>query len=198
MICNNCGKENKNTNIRCYYCGEQLINPETFQKEQFNNQVILDEEQTKTFSWTIRIVLIIVLGPIFLFGLVLFSISLFSGISEELKIIRYDKMSAKLKDVNCEYTVDTEWCEAVYEYEVDGKTYTVSPNTLKDAEGFKKKEFVYYNPNEPQESIIRDDWMPIMIIGAIIIYITGSLFVKTFMIPKRIELKPNKKTKFYL
>ena len=44
MICNNCGKENKNTNIRCYYCGEQLINPETFQKEQFNNQVILDEE----------------------------------------------------------------------------------------------------------------------------------------------------------
>ena len=76
--------------------------------------------------------------------------------------------------------------------------YIVSSNELKSPESFKEREEVYYNPKKPQESLIKSDWFPLMIIGAIILYITVSPFMKTYKIPKRIELKPDQKTKFYL
>ena len=54
MICNKCGRKNKNTNIRCEFCSNQLIDVETYQQSKINDVVILNGEHSKASGCIIK------------------------------------------------------------------------------------------------------------------------------------------------
>ena len=65
---------------------------------------------------------------------------------------------------------------AVYQYVVNGHKYTGSPNKLSDADNFKEKVKVKYNPDNPAECVISSDWYELYIpaiiaLGVVIIYL---------------------------
>lgn len=60
---------------------------------------------------------------------------------------------------------------------MNGITYSVSPSILSNRGGFEENETVYYNPNNPSESIMYACWSTITIIGVIIIIVVIVIFV---------------------
>lgn len=194
MICNKCGRKNKNTNIRCEFCSNQLIDVETYQQSKINDVVILNGEHSKASGCIIKLIVFMSLGPFLLAGILFFMVGLFATISEENQIRDYEKTTGVLKGyTSCEYDDGSELCRVKYEYQVNEKSYTVSPNSLGDMESFKSEEVVYYNPNNPQESIIRAGWHVHMIFGGILTIVIGFIIVKTLIFLKPIKSSINKK-----
>lgn len=184
VCCPNCGKENKNTNIKCEFCSTQLIDENEF--NQHSNFAVDDNiAETKEINVSSKkvgclssILSLIFVGPWLLFGIVFLGVGLFSSISEHNQAKGYEKTTGILKDyVNCTYDDGNELCEAVYEYQVNGVTYTVSPSTLSNTEGFNERDTVYYNPNNPSESIMYSSWNSLTIVGAIIVIVVIVILI---------------------
>lgn len=198
MMCPNCQKENKNTNIRCEFCSTQLIDVNEFNQQGIitsNGTVVETKEinvSTKKVGCLsnilILILILIFVGPWLLVGIVFFGVGLFSTISEHNQTKGYEKTTGILKDyTNCRYEDGSELCEAIYEYQVNGITYSVSPSTLSNRGGFEENETVYYNPNNPSESIMYARWSSITIIGFIIVIVVIVIFAFKNTFIKRIS-----------
>lgn len=98
-------------------------------------------------------------------GIAFFGVGLFSSISEHNKTKGYEKTIAILKDyTNCTYDDGSELCEVIYDYQVNGVIYTVSPSTLSNSSGFEERDTVYYNSNNPSESIMYASWSNLTIV----------------------------------
>lgn len=196
MICPNCGKENKNTNIKCEFCSTQLIDVNSFNQKGIllENGNILNNNGTEVSSkkagCLIYILILIFNGPFLLTGLAFLGVGLFSSISEHNQTKDYEETTAILKDyTNCNYDDGTEFCEAIYEYQVNGITYTVSPKLRSNRSGFKYTDTVYYNPNNPSESIMYADWNSLTIIGTVILSIIIVIFIITAIVIKKKKRK---------
>lgn len=195
MICPNCNKENKNTNIKCEFCFTQLIDEKKYDQESviLNNTIGKKSEvevSMKKINLISNIIILVIAGPWLLFGIIFFAIGLSLNISEHKQTKGYEKTTAVLKDyVNCDYEDGGDSCYAIYEYKVNGITYTVSPKYLGNAGAFDKKDTVYYNPNNPSESIMNSISGPIMITGLIIIISVVIVFVIKKIIINKISKK---------
>lgn len=198
MICKNCGKENKNTNIRCEVCNSELIDTNSYFNQEnivYETNTILNPQQievsTKKIGFFSVIFGLLLNGIWILIALVFIGFGLYSYISEHSPTKNYNETNATLVSYkNCRNDDGTEICNAVYEYEVNGITYTTSPNYLSNRGGFSTIETVYYNPSNPSESIIyaSDVYIILIVIGFI------SLFVIIFSsIYKAVKIKKNTK-----
>lgn len=158
VFCPHCKKLNKKTNIQCEFCATQLIDV---------NKISKIDIPTKKASWILIIFALLFVGPFLLPGILFLGVGLFDGIHEYTQTKGYEKTIATLKDyTNCTYNDE---CKAIYEYQVDGIIYTVSPDLLGNSDAFAKNDTVYYNPNNPSESIIYTGWNISVIIGLILI-----------------------------
>lgn len=199
MICPNCKKENKNTNIRCEFCSTQLIDVNEFNQQGIftpSGNIVETKEinvSTKKVGCLSNILILIFVGPWLLVGIAFLGVGLFSTISEHNQTKGYEKTTGILKDyTNCSYEDGSELCEAIYEYQVNGITYSVSPSTLSNRGGFKENETVYYNPNNPSESIMYASWSTLTIIGFIIVVVVSVIFAfKNIFIKKISKGKDN-------
>ena len=185
--CPNCGKENKNTNIKCEFCLTQLIDENKFnQYGDFvvdNNDVETKEINVspKTVGCLGKILSLMFVGPWILGGIVFFGVGLFFSISEHNQTKGYEKTTGILTDC----VVD----EAIYEYQVNGDTYTASPNMSSNCDGFKESDIVYYNPNNPSESIIYANWSIFTITGLILVIVPIIILISINNAKKKIKDK---------
>ena len=138
MVCRNCGKENKNTNIRCEFCNTQFIDDNYFNQENIMSDTsnVLStkniEVSTKKIGCFSVILSLLLNGMWILFALAFIVFGFYSYISEHNQTKNYNKTFATLVSYkNCRNDDGTEICNAVYEYEVNGVTYTTSPNFCK-------------------------------------------------------------------
>lgn len=195
--CPNCGKENKNTNIRCESCGTELNHME--QNDNFLNK---DYSQTnvktidlgsKKAKHITSAILIWILIPEFLIGLAFIGVSLYSNITDNNKSKNYLETEGKLVSYeNCQYDEDgEELCSAIYEYTVNGATYKASPNRISNHSDFKQTATVKYNPNKPSEYVMNSGWNGLLIAGIIMVIVVLVIFisVKTFI--KKLSKKAN-------
>ena len=148
MVCRNCGKENKNTNIRCEFCNTELssIDDNSSQKKE---EVTLEQKLCLLCFWVIS-------GVMIIYGLFLIGNSVYSWILENKIKNEYNMATATLVDyTNCEYDEDNnEVCNAIYEYVINNNTYMVSLDLEAIRDVYENSEIVYYNPNNPSESVI--------------------------------------------
>jgi len=194
MMCPNCKKENKNTNIRCEFCSTQLIDVNEFNQQGIftpNGNIVEAKEinvSTKKVGCLSNILILIFVGPWLLVGIAFFGVGLFSIISEHNQTKGYEKTTGILKDyTNCSYEDGSELCEAIYEYQVNGITYSVSPSSLRNIGGFQQNDIVYYNPNNPSESVMYAGWGTLTIVGFIIVIVVIVIFVLKNIIMKKIS-----------
>ena len=194
MMCPNCKKENKNTNIRCEFCSTQLIDVNEFNQQGIftpNGNIVETKEinvSTKKVGCLSNILILIFVGPWLLVGIAFLGVGLFSIISEHNQTKGYEKTTGILKDyTNCSYEDGSELCEAIYEYQVNGITYSVSNSSLRNIGGFQQNDIVYYNPNNPSESVMYAGWGTITIVGFIIVIVIIVIFVLKNIIMKKIS-----------
>ena len=175
--CPNCGKENKNTNIKCEFCSTKLIDENKF--NQHSNFLVNDKAgetkvinvSPKTVGCLGKILGLMFVGPWILVGIVFLGVGLFSSISERNHTKGFEQTTGIL--TNC--VVD----EAIYEYQVNGDTYIASPNMSSNCDGFKERDIVYYNPNNPSESIMYANWSILIIIGLILVIVPVIISIYT-------------------
>ena len=195
--CPNCGHENKNTNIRCESCSTELNHI-----EQSNNFLNNDYSQTnvktiflgsKKSKHIKGVNLIFKLAPWFLIGLAFIGISLYSSITDNSKSKNYLETEGKLISYeNCQYDNDgDELCYGVYEYTVNGVTYTGSPNMLSNRSGFEQTATVKYNPDNPNEYVMDSGWNVLLIVGIIMVSIVTIIFISFKLSVKKLSKKAN-------
>lgn len=199
MMCPNCSKENKSTNIRCEFCSTQLIDENEFDSQvifKINDNVVSSKDikfSEKKVGCLSSILPLIFVGPWLLIGIVFLGVGLYASISEHNQTKGYEKTTAILKKyINCEYEDGSQVCNGIYEYEVNGINYTVSPNLLTTHDGFDEIGTVYYNPKNPSESVMYAGWGNFIIIGIIIISVAVVIFIsKTIFVKKILKNKDN-------
>lgn len=195
--CPNCGRENKNTNIRCESCDTELNHI-----EQSNNFLNNDYSQTnvKTIDFgskkakhIISVILIFLLAPWFLVGLAFIGVSSYSSIADNSKSKNYLETEGKLISFeNCQYDDDgDELCNGVYEYTVNGVTYKGSPNLLSNRSGFKQTATVKYNPDNPNEYVMNSGWNGLLIAGIIMVTVVVIIFIAVKKTIKKLSRKVN-------
>ena len=179
MICPKCNNENKSTNIRCEYCGNELNSISNEQNIYPINvkEIDLSDKKVGCFSSAI---MMFFLAPWFLFGLIFTGVSAYSNITDYNQSKNYLEVEGKLVDYeNCHYDDGDELCNGVYEYNVNGETYKGSPNLLSNRSGFKKIITVKYNPNNPSEYVMDSGWNILLIVGIIMMVIPAVIFIST-------------------
>ena len=183
MFCKNCGRANSDTNTRCEACNSELVDYSGYNLIHGKGKNIeISETEFKRINLFANILILIFVGPFLLCGLAFFGIGLVSNILEYNQAENYEKTTAILKSYDY---FDDGLYEAIYEYEVNGKAYTVSPNLISDKSGFKTVETVYYNPNKPSESIIYSRWGGTTIMGVILVSAVIAIFIGKKIFLKR-------------
>ncbi len=81
MICPNCGKDNKYTNIKCEYCGKEFINDREYLQKLSSEQKQASQRNVKTNNTFVKIILFIML---MLFGFVIILAFINNNIDGEL------------------------------------------------------------------------------------------------------------------
>ena len=81
MRCRNCGSENRNTNIRCDFCGADLISEYSNVDQNFK-KIFLGNKTTKRIY---NIVLVLLLIPWLFIGLTFIGVSAYSKVSDFIK-----------------------------------------------------------------------------------------------------------------
>ena len=173
-ICPHCGERKKTIyDERCNYCGYQFIDTLTKKKNL--------EKMRKIIS----IVILILGGPWFMVGLLFFVIGTFSTINEHKKIEGFTKTDAYYVGTYDCYTDSDSgtFCEGIYVYKVDGIEYYASP--AEESNSFPEKRDVYYNPNNPSESVILTNWLTLVIIGGILTFGFITVFLIQFFYFKK-------------
>lgn len=196
--CPNCGQENKNTNIRCEYCGTELNhieqNDNFLNKDYSQTNVKTSDLGSKKVKHIItNVILIFMFAPWFLIGLVFIGVSSYSNISDNNKSKNYLETEGKLVSYeNCQYDDDgDELCNAVYIYTVNGVTYKGSPNLLSNRSGFKQNATVKYNPNNPSEYVMNPGWNGLLIVGIIMVTVVLIIFISIKISIKKLSEKVN-------
>lgn len=208
MICKNCGKENKSTNIRCDFCNAELIDDNNSANKKSSiygtNRTLKPEEVANltNIAGHLNIVFSLLFSGLWiLVAIGLIGFGSYSYISEHKETKDYDKTVATLEDYQkCRTDQGTEICNAIYEYQVNGITYTASPDLLSNRNTFSSTETVYYNPNNPSESIIYTSNINIIfiVIGSIILVgIIISFIYKVVKIKKNKNLILNNQSNSY-
>ncbi|MBQ7141056.1 MAG: DUF3592 domain-containing protein [Bacilli bacterium] len=197
MICPYCKKENKNTNIRCEFCGTQFNNYTTVNSNDTIELTNINNRKIPTIGCNFPLIMLILFGPFILFALFFIGMGIYSYIEEHSKTIGYEKTIGTLVDYkDCElYDDNSELCNAVYEYEIDGIKYKVSPNLLSNRNGFEKTMTVHYNSDNPKESIIYAGWESLTFSGLIFLVIAIGTIISIIIILRR--LSKNKKLQTY-
>ena len=118
-------------------------------------------------------------------GLLFFVIGTFSTINEHKKIEGFAKTDAYYVDTYDCYTDSDSgtFCEGIYVYKVDGIEYYASP--AEESNSFPEKRDVYYNPNNPSESVILTNWLTLVIIGGILTFGFITVFLIQFFYFKK-------------
>ena len=148
MVCNNCGNENKNTNIRCDFCNTELV--------------ILDDtsnpkKEKITFLQKFVVLCFLVTSvAMIVYGLFAICSSVYSFILENKIKSEYNQTYATFVEyTDCQFDEDNiEVCNAIYKYEVNSNTYTVSLDLEVIRDVYENSEIVYYDSNNPSESVI--------------------------------------------
>lgn len=176
IICKNCGKENKSTNIKCEFCNSELVGLDDTSNSKKKETTL--EQKFCYLCFMVVSILMIACG-LFFIGSNVYSIILENKTKKE-----YIQTNATLVDKDCKYNEDkVRICKATYEYEVKGDIYTVVLDLEVVEEVYKNSEVVYYNPNNPSESVIFsdiDDMNGIIIIIFGIVLIGVAIFIMLF------------------
>ncbi len=181
MLCPQCGKENKNTNIKCEYCGYELINGEEIKNDATKASI----KMVKRF---VKIIFGAFCLPLLIIGVVFLIIGIKENMAEVTQAKDYVETTGHLKNfINCKVDDGTEVCEAIYEYQVDGKTYTASPKMTGTRNAFKKEKTILYNPNRPQENVIYAGYGIFIIVGLCLIMAAIAIIFSKRKIIKRLE-----------
>ena len=190
MICPNCKKENKYSNIKCEYCHTQLIDVNKFIPKtkkaliQEPIQINISKEQS---GCLINGLFLLFVMPWLLTGIMLIGLGLFIYNIEKQETKGYKTTIATIKEFTaCNYE-DT--CYAVYEYEVEGIVYQIIPDFTMTSNLFNKQETIHYNPKNPTESIIYTNVSAFIIAGSIIVTCVVIAFIIKSKIVKKIKKK---------
>lgn len=169
MICPNCGSSNNDNNNYCLVCSTKLDKKKD--KKYKRKEKSRLEIPAKGIRIINTIINVIVFGPIIFAGIYFLFTGIFFTIVDKYKIRDYDETIAYFKEVtDCEYESSTDLdCKGIYEYEVDGKKYTYKTVTDIDTNEIPEEETIYYDPNNPEESLIYISWFMEMLIGGIIL-----------------------------
>lgn len=173
-VCPHCGERKKtNYDERCHYCGCQFIDTVTKKKNL--------EKMSKIIS----IVILVLCGPWFMIGLLFLVVETFSTINEHKKIEGFVKTDAYYVDTyDCYNDSDgVTFCNGIYVYEVNGIEYYASP--AEEGSSFPEKRDVYYNPNNPSESIILANWLTLVIVGGLLTFSFIAVFLIQFFYFKK-------------
>ena len=148
MVCPNCKKENKNTNIRCEFCNTELVNLDDTSNPK-REEITLQQKLCMLCFFVIS-------GAMIVYGLFAISSSVYTIILENKIKNEYNETYASLIEyTDCQVDEDNnEVCNAIYKYEVNNNTYTVSLDLEVVRDVYQNSEIVYYNPNNPSESVI--------------------------------------------
>lgn len=153
--CPNCNITINTTNSVCPTCGTKLI--------------------TKSIY---PIIILIFIGPWIMFGLIFMLVGGVLHFREYNLSKEYVKTTGHLEEY---YNCNEGTCSANYSYQVDGEIYYASPNLSSDS--FSEKADVYYNPNNPRESMMFSGWKILFIAGLLIIigFSIGGIIAKKKM-----------------
>lgn len=187
VICQNCGQENLNTNIKCTKCGHEINSVNNYGKLLTNEE---DKEKAKkvinVFSNLIPIVSSL---PFIFFGIMAAIIVTFMNKDNNRAPDNYLTTTAYFEKIgSCNLDDSTEVCNAIYSYTVNGVTYEKSPSIRTNKKYFPKETVVKYDPNEPSDSVVQySSWSQyyvtyVSIIAGIIIFI-----IDYFKISKKIS-----------
>lgn len=169
MICSNCKKENKNSNIKCVHCSSQLIDINDFKEERKK----AEEQSKKVYKILSNTTLYRITGTI-LFMIIMCFIYIIIDVVGYCRFINYPKTTAILQDyTDCIYSETDKTCKAIYEYKIDDTTYINTTKTRKSIEDYKIVETIYFDQKNPQKSLVHswDDVKEQMLIIIILITI---------------------------
>lgn len=186
MVCSRCGFNNTNNDKYCTNCGNKLLNEETNKNVitvTTNNQTVKEIPITPKVLRIIKIIMIIIVlftsGPFIIASLAISGVSIYSGISQQQKIAKYEKTEGKyISEGTCE---SDGLCTGIYKYEVDGIEYKVESNTLTDE--LAKTADIYYNPSNHKDALVKDTtWILSSIIGLIpLIFVVPEVLIMVFI-----------------
>ena len=186
MKCLNCGCENNITDTRCRFCGYELNREKIMKTEEIINKAnefankVNDVSDSSSVGIIRKIIQHIPLCIISVVAIIFLLIGVGCTISEKHKAKGYSETEGVLVDYKMEESYRDGkrdvYYTAVYQYVVNGHKYTGSPNKLSDADNFKEKVKVKYNPDNPSECVISSDWYELYIpaiiaLGVVIIYL---------------------------
>ncbi|MBQ8914039.1 MAG: DUF3592 domain-containing protein [Lachnospiraceae bacterium] len=191
MKCPSCGSENKNTNIKCEVCGSVLHpeeedlskfesgeNPKYIERQNLVNGLDYINKRKKGIGCLSNVIISIILIPWILAGLAFIGVSLYSIISNIKVSKNYDETDAKLVDYVIKRDGEgKEYYKAIYEFEVDGVTYTASPDKEGSKNSYKKTAKVKYNPEYPNENLMASGWGGLLATGIIMEIIIAIIYI---------------------
>lgn len=176
MRCKNCGSENRSTNIRCDFCGADLISEYNNDDQNFQ-KIFLGNKTAKRIY---NIVLVLLLIPWLFIGLAFIGVSTYSKVSDFIKSKNYITTNATLVGYSdCERRDEEELCSAIYEYEVDGITYKASSSLISNKSNFSQIDKVKYNPENPKEYSMNKGWNSLLIVGIVMVTVVIIIFIST-------------------
>lgn len=191
LICKNCGKENKSTNIKCEFCNSELVSLDDTSNSK-KEKITLQQKLCMLCFFVIS-------GAMIVYGLFAICSSVYSFILENKIKSEYNQTYATLVEyTDCQFDEDNnEICNAIYKYEVNNNTYTVSLDLGVVRDVYQNSEIVYYNPNNPSESVIyagmERDLARIFGIISGIVMICVAIFIILFTVSVYKTLKESKK-----
>ena len=191
MKCPNCGSYNKNTNIRCDFCGNELnsVNYDNFLNSDYLNIPTFKISGKKVGCFG-NAILIFVLVPWFLVGLVFVLMSGSSIMSNNTKSKGMQETQGTLVDYSdCQYEGNVLMCNGVYEYVVDGVSYKGSPSIRGSKSALKETIIVKYNSNNPSEYVMDFGWGIFFVVGVIMMIFSLVLFISIRLIIKKHQKK---------
>lgn len=163
MKCKYCLKEMSNNDI-CPYCG---ISNNKSNNIKTDNNLSEEEKEIKTFLKANKKPIHFFKNVLFFskYGLVTIVFGLFiivgviGLISNLFEMIGKEKTIGTLSGYyDCGQFDDLDSCNALYEFEVNGKTYTASPDLVSGKGDFPSSDTVYYNPKDPSDNTMDSNW----------------------------------------
>ena len=167
-----------NRNNFCPYCGNPKLDINDSHCRYCKNAFPLKKLDRKTSNMIILLICFLFFGPFVLFGGVFLGVGLYEYNDEHSKAEGYEKTIGYFVEVDysdCTYDDDEQLCKAIYEYEVNGIRYDVSTSSYSNY--FDDEIEVYYNPNNPSESIIFSPLWTFIVIGGIFFGIGLSFII---------------------
>lgn len=186
MKCSICGTRNKNSAIQCKFCGCDLTvknqnnysydntytdnyNTKSYNKNQINN---VNESNfngvNKMSQKGVKIILvifcIIFLAPFIMNLLGVIVIFFFSDKIEDT-IIKHQSVTTTgtlISYDNCYYDINynQEFCNATYEYYVDGNSYTITSEKLVNKTDIDTITDILYISSDPSDAILKSEYNP--------------------------------------